>query len=123
MEFCGLRPSPVFQLAAGARPDAGTFEQREASSYVVATMTEGNPTAATMPHLFQEETMNEDLQILMLIKPGNPVERFIVTFDDAHRADAFRLLGRWAANEELSFSWMDAAVLSQRLRETALEAA
>lgn len=71
----------------------------------------------------KDGAMNEDLQILMLIKPGNPPERYVITYDEASRDDAMKQLARWAANHELSFSWADAAVLSHRLRETALEAA
>jgi hypothetical protein len=42
-------------------------------------------------------------------------------YDDSQRAEALRMLGRHASNPELSFSWYDAAVLSQRIRQTALE--
>jgi hypothetical protein len=44
-------------------------------------------------------------------------ERYIFLFDDSHRADALRTLGRFAINPELSFTWHDAAALSQRIRQ------
>jgi len=44
-------------------------------------------------------------------------EQYIVICDHAHKADAQRVLGRWAIDPELSFSWMDAAKMSQELRE------
>lgn len=48
-------------------------------------------------------------------------ERYIVLFDDteAARLNALRTVGRWASNPELSFSWFDAAQLSQRIRDQA----
>ena len=33
-------------------------------------------------------------------------------------AEALRTLGRYASNQELSFTWYDAAVLSQKIRQT-----
>ena len=43
----------------------------------------------------------------------------IFLFDDESRAETLRLLGRYASNPELSFSWQDAAILSQRIRQEA----
>ncbi len=48
-------------------------------------------------------------------------ERYVFLFDDGHRGDALRTLGRFASNPELSFTWYDAAVLSQRIRQAAEE--
>ena len=39
-------------------------------------------------------------------------------FDEDTRAETLRTLGRYASNPELSFSWYDAAVLSQKIRKT-----
>ena len=58
--------------------------------------------------------MNHDINVLALVK-GN--ERYVFLFDDERRAEALRVLGRYASNPELSFSWYDAAVLSQRIRQ------
>lgn len=58
--------------------------------------------------------MTQDINVLALVKGE---ERYVFLFDDAHKADALRQLGRFASNPELSFSWYDAAVLSQRLRQ------
>ena len=57
--------------------------------------------------------MNDDINVLALVKGK---ERYIFLYDDAHRADTLRMLGRHASNPELSFSWYDAAVLSQKIR-------
>lgn len=56
----------------------------------------------------------QDINVLALVK-GN--ERYVFLFDDASRAEALRTLGRFASNPELSFSWYDAAVLSQKIRQ------
>ena len=63
--------------------------------------------------------MTQDINVLALVKGE---ERYIFLFDDDHRSEALRTLGRFASNPELSFSWYDAAVLSQRVRQTAQEA-
>ena len=62
--------------------------------------------------------MTQDINVLALVKGE---ERYIFLYDDEHRSEALRTLGRFASNPELSFSWYDAAVLSQRIRQTAQE--
>ena len=58
--------------------------------------------------------MNDDINVLALVKGR---ERYIFLYEDSQRAAALRTLGRFASNKELSFTWYDAAVLSQKLRE------
>ena len=60
--------------------------------------------------------MTRDINVLALVKGE---ERYIFLFDDANRAEALRTLGRFASNPELSFTWYDAAVLSQKIRKIA----
>jgi hypothetical protein len=62
---------------------------------------------------------DNDINVLVMRK-GN--ERYIFLFDDASRAEALRTLGRYASNPELSFSWYDAAVLSQKIRQSTASA-
>lgn len=57
---------------------------------------------------------NDDINVLALVKGR---ERYIFLFDDSQRAETLRILGRYASDPELSFSWYDAAVLSQKLRQ------
>ncbi|MBM4001159.1 MAG: hypothetical protein FJ297_16765 [Planctomycetes bacterium] len=57
--------------------------------------------------------MSQDINVLALVKGS---ERYVFLFDDAHRAEALRTLGRFASNPDLSFTWYDAAVLSQKIR-------
>ena len=62
--------------------------------------------------------MTQDINVLALVKGE---ERYIFLYDDEHKSDALKTLGRFASNPELSFSWYDAAVLSQRIRQTAMQ--
>ena len=59
--------------------------------------------------------MSDDINVLALIKGK---ERYIFLYEDSQRAEALRALGRNASNPELSFSWYDAAVLSQKIRQS-----
>lgn len=59
--------------------------------------------------------MSQDINVLALVKGE---ERYIFLFDDSNRAETLRTLGRYASNPELSFTWYDAAVLSQKIRQT-----
>ena len=59
---------------------------------------------------------NDDINVLALVKGE---ERYVFLYDDERKSEAMRTLGRFASNPELSFSWYDAAVLSQRIRQTA----
>ncbi len=56
----------------------------------------------------------DDVMVLALVKGE---ERYVFLYDDSSRAEALRTLGRYASNTELSFTWYDAAKLSQRIRE------
>lgn len=58
--------------------------------------------------------MTEDINVLALVKGR---ERYVFLYDDANRAETLRTLGRFASNPSLSFTWYDAAVLSQRIRQ------
>ena len=58
--------------------------------------------------------MNDDINVLALVKGR---ERYIFLYEDSQRAEALRVLGRFASNADLSFTWYDAAVLSQKVRQ------
>lgn len=60
-------------------------------------------------------SVSSDINVLALVKGE---ERYVFLFDDAHRAEVLRTLGRYASNPELSFSWYDASVLGQKVRQT-----
>lgn len=55
--------------------------------------------------------------VTVLFKGG---ERYYFIYDDSVEslAAALRAAGRYASNKELSFTWFDAAVVSQRIRAT-----
>jgi len=58
--------------------------------------------------------VSQDINVLALVKGE---ERYIFLFDDDNRSEALRTLGRYASNPDLSFTWYDAAVLSQKIRQ------
>jgi hypothetical protein len=58
--------------------------------------------------------VTQDINVLALVK-GN--ERYIFLYDDASRSETLRMLGRYASDPDLSFTWYDAAVLSQKIRQ------
>ena len=60
----------------------------------------------------------KDINVLTLVKGA---ERYVFLYDDASHAELLCSLGRFASNPELSFTWYDAAVLSQRVREASRE--
>ena len=60
--------------------------------------------------------MSKDINVIALVKGE---ERYIFLFDEKSRSETLRTLGRYASNSELSFSWYDAAVLSQKIRHSA----
>lgn len=64
--------------------------------------------------------MNQDINVLALVKGA---ERYVFLYDDSSRAETLRMLGRYASNPELSFTWYDAAVLSQKIRQESRQAA
>ncbi|HRX80674.1 MAG TPA: hypothetical protein P5307_16510 [Pirellulaceae bacterium] len=62
--------------------------------------------------------MSQDINVLALVKGE---ERYVFLFDDNNRSEVLRQLGRYASNPELSFTWYDAAVLSQKVRQVTAE--
>jgi hypothetical protein len=60
--------------------------------------------------------VSQDINVLALVKGE---ERYVFLYDDSSRAETLRVLGRFASNPDLSFSWYDAAVLSQKIRQEA----
>ncbi len=64
--------------------------------------------------------MSEDINVLALVKGS---EKYIFLYDDSNRSQALRVLGRFASSPDLSFSWYDAAVLSQKIRRQSQQSA
>lgn len=58
--------------------------------------------------------MDQDINVLALVKGK---ERYVFLYNDQNRAETLRTFGRYASNPELSFTWYDAAVLSQKIRQ------
>ena len=57
--------------------------------------------------------MSQDINVVALVKGE---ERYIFLFNDEKKGETLRTLGRYASDTKLSFSWYDAAVLSQKVR-------
>jgi len=55
-----------------------------------------------------------DISVMALVKGD---ERYVFLFDDENRTETLRQLGRFASNESLTFTWYDAAIMSQKVRE------
>lgn len=55
-----------------------------------------------------------DINVLAIVKG---TERYIFLFTDEKRAECLRVLDRYASDPELSFTWYDVAVLSQKIRK------
>ena len=52
-----------------------------------------------------------------VIALGKGGERYVFLYDDESHEDALRAIARHAANPELNFSWYDAAVLGDKVRQ------
>ena len=57
--------------------------------------------------------MKRTMNVIALVKDG---ERYVFLYDDRSPDALLRQFGRYAADPALSFTWYDAAVLSQRVR-------
>lgn len=58
--------------------------------------------------------MKRTTNVIALVKNG---ERYVFLYDDASGDALLRQFGRHASDPSLSFTWYDAAVLSQRVRK------
>lgn len=66
----------------------------------------------------EEYLVAGDINVMALVKGE---ERYVFLFDEDSRAETLRTLGRYASDSELSFSWYDAAVMSQKVRKISSE--
>lgn len=64
--------------------------------------------------------MERGINVVALVKDA---ERYIFLYDKESTQALLQTLGRFAGDSELSFSWYDAAVLSQRVRKLEQDAA
>ena len=63
-------------------------------------------------------SVSNDINILALAKGE---ERYIFLYNEKSKSETLRMLGRYASDSELSFSWYDPAVLSQNVRQNSNE--
>ena len=71
-----------------------------------------------LPADYGVDTMAKDVKVIALVKGE---EQYVFLYNENNRAETLRLLGRYASNPELSFTWYDAAVLSQKIRQESLQ--
>ncbi len=64
--------------------------------------------------------MERGINVVALVKDA---ERYIFLYDNESAPALMQTLGRFAGDPELSFSWYDAAVLSQKVRRLSHETA
>ncbi|MEO1994720.1 MAG: hypothetical protein ABGZ17_05535 [Planctomycetaceae bacterium] len=64
--------------------------------------------------------MQRDVNVLALVKVS---ERYVFLYDDNSSEQVLQSLGKYAADTDLSFTWYDAAVLSQKVRRQRTEQA
>lgn len=64
--------------------------------------------------------MQRGMNVIALVKD---TERYVFLYDDDSPATLLQTLGRFAADKDLSFTWYDAAVLSQKVRKLQQETA
>jgi hypothetical protein len=62
--------------------------------------------------------MERGINVVALVKDA---ERYIFLYDNESAPALMQTLGRFAGDPELSFSWYDAAVLSQKVRRMTRE--
>lgn len=62
--------------------------------------------------------MSRDVNVLALVKGE---QRYIFLYTDQNKSETLRTLGSYASDPEIDFSWYDAAVLSQKLRQNKSE--
>lgn len=63
--------------------------------------------------------MTRELNVLALVKDS---ERYIFLYDEESSDSLLQMMGQYAADKDLSFTWYDAAVLSQKVRRLKEEA-
>lgn len=63
--------------------------------------------------------MERAINVVALVKDA---ERYIFLYDSESAPTLMQTLGRFAGNPELSFTWYDAAVLSQKVRRLGRDA-
>lgn len=81
-----------------------------------------NPLAAViektygpLPKVDLAPLVRADVHVMAIVKHATR-ERFVILFDDDHKIETLRTLAHWATEPTLSFTWVDAAVLSQKVR-------
>jgi hypothetical protein len=76
-------------------------------------VSDGKTASARVGTERRHQDVQRGMNVLALVKES---ERYVFLYDDASPAALLQTLGRFAADPELSFTWYDAAILSQKVR-------
>tara|TARA_R110002095_G_scaffold1297_2_gene6767 strand:+ start:20636 stop:20866 length:231 start_codon:yes stop_codon:yes gene_type:complete len=63
--------------------------------------------------------VKQQMNVVALVKDS---ERYVFLYDDESSSQMLQTLGQYAADKDLSFTWYDAAVMSQKVRKLRREA-
>jgi hypothetical protein len=110
--FAGL--SADTRNSSHARCRRSTDDRRRPRA--AGALPSSSPPSSLPKQATESGRVSQDINVLALVKGE---ERYVFLYDDDNRAETLRMLGRYASNPELSFTWYDAAVLSQKIRATA----
>lgn len=93
------------------------LRERFAADVVSGIQSNWNPNRTTRAARLEPSptgaNVSQDINVVALVKGE---ERYIFLFNDKKKGETLRTLGRYASDGKLSFSWYDAAVLSQKVR-------
>jgi len=96
------------------RPNVATEQSLPVPSQTAVTDAAGKPATT-----HRGEIMQRSMNVLALVKDS---ERYVFLYDEDSAASLLQTLGKYAADKDLSFTWYDAAVLSQKVRKLRQEA-
>jgi hypothetical protein len=72
------------------------------------------PSLVELPPVLPAPVGWSDTNVLALVKG---TERYVFLYCDSERTETLRVFGRYASNPDLSFTWYDAAMLSQKVQK------
>lgn len=61
-------------------------------------------------------SLGKEVSVFISVKPDKG-GAYAFLYDEENRTETILVLGRFASNPELSFTWYDVAVLSQKIRQ------
>jgi hypothetical protein len=97
---------------AATRPPTQRAKRSIPTTFVV---NDTQLTAGLRCHSGRLTTVERGMNVLALVKGS---ERYVFLYDDESAQSLLQTLGRYASDPDLSFTWYDAAILSQKIRRS-----